>query len=73
MPNGSVPSNCSWAPPSVHYTVEYVRGPNMLGLIVFSITLAVVLSRLGQEGRRVLQFLDILNLAVMKMVGIVMW
>lgn len=73
MPNGSVPSNCSWAPAPVHYTVEYVRGPNMLGLIVFSITLAVVLSRLGQEGRRVLQFLDILNLAVMKMVGIVMW
>lgn len=73
MPNASIPSNCSETQPALHYTIEYVRGPNMLGLIVFSITFAIVLSRLGEEGRRVLQFLGILNLAVMKMVDIVMW
>ena len=73
MPNTSAPSNCTAAPPTVHYTLEYVHGPNMLGLIVFSIAFAIVLSRLGREGQRVLEFMSILNLAMMKMVDIVMW
>lgn len=65
-------SNDSMATPP-RYTVEYTRGPNMLGLIVFSVTFAIVLSRMGEDGRRVLRFLDILNVAVMKMVDIAMW
>ena len=70
----ATPTNGSVTTPTVyHYSVEYGPGPNMLGLIVFSITFGIVLSRLGEDGRRVLRFLDILNMAVMKMVDIAMW
>lgn len=60
------------------YDRRYVRlhprsGMNILGIIIFTIAFGIALSRLGEEGRAVIQAVDVLNRAIMKLVYLVMW
>ena len=65
---------CENATTSVrHVSVGTREGMNILGIIVFSIAFAVVLSRMGEEGRRVVGVISTLNEAIMKLVSLVMW
>ena len=48
-------------------------GMNILGIITFTIAFAMVLSYLGEDGRRIVHTISILNDAIMKLVIIVMW
>ncbi len=46
---------------------------NVLGIIVFTIAFAVVLSSMGPSGRGIVAGVGVLNEAIMKLVTIVMW
>ena len=46
---------------------------NVLGLVVFSVALGVVTSRLGEAGKPLLHFFSALADAVMVMVTLVIW
>ena len=46
---------------------------NVLGIIVFSVLFAVVLSRMGTEGQRIVGVISTLNEVIMKLVTLVMW
>ncbi|CAH1781859.1 unnamed protein product [Owenia fusiformis] len=48
-------------------------GMNILGVLVFTIALGVVLSRLGERAKIIVLFFDGLNEAVMKLVYLVIW
>ena len=48
-------------------------GMNILGIITFTIAFAMVLSYLGEDGRKIVRVISILNDAIMKLVVIVMW
>lgn len=48
-------------------------GMNILGVIVFTIAFAVVLSSLGEEAQKFIKVIGVLNNAIMKLVTIVMW
>ena len=46
---------------------------NVLGIIIFSVSFAVVLSRMGTEGQRIVGVISTLNEVIMKLVTLVMW
>ncbi|XP_078379251.1 excitatory amino acid transporter 3-like isoform X2 [Oculina patagonica] len=48
-------------------------GMNIVGLIVFSILFGIVLGRLREKGRPLVEFFTALNDAIMMMVGYMMW
>jgi len=48
-------------------------GSNILGLVVFSVLLGVVLSRMGEEGAPLVRLFRSLNGAVMRIVSLFMW
>lgn len=47
-------------------------GMNILGIIVFTVAFAIVLSR-QPGGRQVVEAIGVLNEAIMKLVSLVMW
>ncbi|CAH1772538.1 unnamed protein product [Owenia fusiformis] len=49
------------------------EGMNILGILVFTIALGIVLSKLGERGRTIVQFFDGLNEATMILVNMVIW
>lgn len=53
--------------------IEYGDGINVLGLIGFCVGFAVYLSKMGERGRVMVQFFDILNEIIMKMIVLIMW
>lgn len=48
-------------------------GMNIIGLIVFSIVLGIVLARLRERGRPLVEFFSTLNEAIMIIVLFEMW
>uniref|UniRef100_A0AAF5DQ33 Amino acid transporter n=2 Tax=Strongyloides stercoralis TaxID=6248 RepID=A0AAF5DQ33_STRER len=54
-------------------TVEYTSGMNVLGVIVFCIGFGIVVSRLGEEGRIMVQFFSTLDKVIMQLVLYIMW
>jgi Na+/H+-dicarboxylate symporter len=54
------------------FSVESSMSPNILGIIVFSSVLAVILSSMGPEGRRIIQVISVLNEAILKLVRLIM-
>lgn len=48
-------------------------GMNILGLSLFSIVLGIVLGRLREKGKPLVDFFSALNQAVMVIVSFVMW
>ena len=55
------------------FEVRQEDGMNVLGLVVFSVALGVVTSRLGEAGKPLLHFFSALADAVMVMVTLVIW
>jgi len=47
--------------------------PNFLGIIVFSISIGIVLGKMGEKAKTFVEFTSILNEVVMKLVILVMW
>lgn len=50
----------------------YSDGINVLGLIVFCVAFGLVIGKMGEKGRILLEFFDALNEATMKLVQIIM-
>ena len=48
-------------------------GMNILGIIVFSITFSIFLSRMGERGRGIVEAIATLNEVIMSIVRLVMW
>ena len=51
----------------------YSDGVNVLGLIVFCVAFGLVIGKMGDRGRILLEFFDALNEATMKLVQLIMW
>uniref|UniRef100_A0A3P8T8M5 Amino acid transporter n=1 Tax=Amphiprion percula TaxID=161767 RepID=A0A3P8T8M5_AMPPE len=51
---------------------SYSDGINVLGLIVFCVAFGLVIGKMGEKGRILLEFFDALNEATMKLVQIIM-
>ncbi|KAG7251914.1 hypothetical protein CRUP_011829, partial [Coryphaenoides rupestris] len=54
-------------------TGSYSEGINVLGLIVFCAVFGLVIGKMGDRGRILLDFFDALNEATMRLVQIIMW
>nr|XP_029136778.1 excitatory amino acid transporter 2-like isoform X1 [Labrus bergylta] len=54
-------------------TLEYKWGMNVLGLIGFFITFGICMGRMGERGRVMCDFFNILNEIIMTMVSMIMW
>ncbi|KAJ3600925.1 hypothetical protein NHX12_031898 [Muraenolepis orangiensis] len=53
--------------------LEYKWGMNVLGLIGFFITFGVCMGRMGERGRVMSDFFNVLNEIIMTMVSMIMW
>ncbi|XP_076027049.1 solute carrier family 1 member 9 [Genypterus blacodes] len=53
--------------------LEYKWGMNVLGLIGFFITFGICMSRMGERGKVMCEFFNILNEIIMTMVSLIMW
>ncbi|XP_031174954.1 solute carrier family 1 member 9 [Sander lucioperca] len=53
--------------------LEYKWGMNVLGLIGFFITFGICMSRMGERGKIMCDFFNILNEIIMTMVSMIMW
>ncbi len=51
----------------------YTDGVNILGIIVFCVAFGLVIGKMGEKGRILLEFFDALNEATMRLVQIIMW
>lgn len=51
----------------------YSDGINVLGLIVFCLVFGLVIGKMGERGRILVEFFDALNEATMKIVQVIMW
>lgn len=51
----------------------YSEGINVLGLIVFCVMFGLVIGKMGERGRILLELFDALNEATMRLVQIIMW
>jgi len=75
----SYPFNVTLPNDTVVTTIEsdpqgsMAAGSNILGLVVFSVLLGVVLSRMGEEGAPLVRLFRCLNGAVMRIVSLFMW
>ncbi|XP_012697259.1 excitatory amino acid transporter 3 [Clupea harengus] len=58
----------------IDYKIEggYTNGINVLGLIVFCVVFGLVIGKMGERGRILLEFFDALNEATMRLVQIIM-
>uniref|UniRef100_A0A3B3ZQP6 Amino acid transporter n=1 Tax=Periophthalmus magnuspinnatus TaxID=409849 RepID=A0A3B3ZQP6_9GOBI len=52
---------------------SYSDGINVLGLIVFCVAFGLVIGKMGEKGRILLEFFDALNEATMKLVQLIMY
>ncbi|XP_011476097.1 excitatory amino acid transporter 2 isoform X1 [Oryzias latipes] len=68
-----VPSNQSEAVSVVKKKLEYKWGMNVLGLIGFFITFGICMGRMGERGKIMCDFFNILNEIIMTMVSMIMW
>ncbi|XP_057673413.1 solute carrier family 1 member 9 isoform X1 [Corythoichthys intestinalis] len=53
--------------------LEYKWGMNVLGLIGFFITFGICMGRMGERGKVMCEFFNILNEIIMTMVSMIMW
>ncbi|XP_069565179.1 solute carrier family 1 member 9 [Brachyistius frenatus] len=53
--------------------LEYKWGMNVLGLIGFFITFGICMGRMGERGRVMCEFFNVLNEIIMTMVSMIMW
>ncbi|KAI5938078.1 Excitatory amino acid transporter 5 [Manis javanica] len=62
-------------PPEVVYKSEpgTTDGMNVLGIVIFSATMGIMLGRMGDSGRPLVNFCQCLNESIMKIVGVAVW
>lgn len=66
--------DCRNATKEVHTTSLGTRdGMNVLGIVTFSIVFAIFLSRLGEQGRKVVEAIAAVNEVIMLLVRFIMW
>lgn len=66
--------DCHNATKEIHTVSVGTRdGMNVLGIIVFSIVFAIFLSRLGEQGRKVVEAIAAVNEVIMLLVRFIMW
>ncbi|VDM52482.1 unnamed protein product [Angiostrongylus costaricensis] len=53
--------------------IKYTDGMNVLGLIIFCITMGIVISRVGDPARPLVDFFMALDVVITRMVFIIMW
>uniref|UniRef100_A0A8P4KHA3 Amino acid transporter n=1 Tax=Dicentrarchus labrax TaxID=13489 RepID=A0A8P4KHA3_DICLA len=72
--NESPPCFVSWQNITKDYKIigTYSDGINVLGLIVFCVAFGLVIGKMGEKGRILLEFFDALNEATMRLVQIIM-
>uniref|UniRef100_A0AAX7V534 Amino acid transporter n=1 Tax=Astatotilapia calliptera TaxID=8154 RepID=A0AAX7V534_ASTCA len=70
-----VPTNRTRAPPqfTVKRSLQFKSGMNVLGLIGFFVAFGVIMGKMGEKAKLMLEFFNILNEIVMKLVGAIMW
>lgn len=54
-------------------SVTKASGMNILGIVVFSLFLGGVLSKMGEDGAPLVKFFECLHVATMKLVTLVIW
>ena len=55
------------------FSVGSRDGINILGIIVFTIAFAIVLSSMGPNGLTIVKGVGVLNEVIMKLVAVIMW
>uniref|UniRef100_A0A669F5T8 Amino acid transporter n=1 Tax=Oreochromis niloticus TaxID=8128 RepID=A0A669F5T8_ORENI len=70
-----VPTNRTRAPPqfTVKRSLQFKSGMNVLGLIGFFVAFGVIMGKMGEKAKLMLEFFNVLNEIVMKLVGAIMW
>ncbi|XP_031145954.1 excitatory amino acid transporter 2a isoform X1 [Sander lucioperca] len=70
-----VPTNRTKAPPqfTVKRSLQFKGGMNVLGLIGFFVAFGVIMGKMGEKAKLMLEFFNVLNEIVMRLVGAIMW
>uniref|UniRef100_A0A669D7M9 Amino acid transporter n=1 Tax=Oreochromis niloticus TaxID=8128 RepID=A0A669D7M9_ORENI len=70
-----LPTNRTRAPPqfTVKRSLQFKSGMNVLGLIGFFVAFGVIMGKMGEKAKLMLEFFNVLNEIVMKLVGAIMW
>ncbi|XP_037346311.2 excitatory amino acid transporter 2 [Pungitius pungitius] len=70
-----VPTNRTKAPPqfTVKRSLQFKGGMNVLGLIGFFVAFGVIMGKMGERAKPMLEFFNVLNEIVMRLVGAIMW
>uniref|UniRef100_A0A3B4EW09 Amino acid transporter n=1 Tax=Pundamilia nyererei TaxID=303518 RepID=A0A3B4EW09_9CICH len=63
------------APPqfTVKRSLQFKSGMNVLGLIGFFVAFGVIMGKMGEKAKLMLEFFNVLNEIVMRLVGAIMW
>ncbi|XP_067351732.1 excitatory amino acid transporter 2a isoform X1 [Channa argus] len=70
-----VPTNRTKAHPqfTVKRSLQFKSGMNVLGLIGFFVAFGVIMGKMGEKAKLMLEFFNCLNEIVMRLVGAIMW
>uniref|UniRef100_A0A3B4YYS4 Amino acid transporter n=1 Tax=Stegastes partitus TaxID=144197 RepID=A0A3B4YYS4_9TELE len=70
-----VPTNRTKAPPqfTVKRSLQFKSGMNVLGLIGFFVAFGVIMGKMGEKAKLMLEFFNVLNEIIMKLVSAIMW
>ncbi|XP_064617190.1 excitatory amino acid transporter 3-like [Liolophura sinensis] len=66
-------TNKTAAPQEFEPKLVTVDGINIMGLVVFSIFFGIIIGRMGEKGRPLVELFDSLNIATMKLISLVIW
>ncbi|KAM6979497.1 excitatory amino acid transporter 2-like [Aplochiton taeniatus] len=70
-----VPTNRTKAPPqfTIKKSLQFKSGMNVLGLIGFFVAFGICMGKMGEKAKLMLEFFNVLNEIVMRLVGMIMW
>ncbi|TNM90780.1 hypothetical protein fugu_003069 [Takifugu bimaculatus] len=70
-----VPTNRTKGPPqfTVKRSLQFKGGMNVLGLIGFFVAFGVIMGKMGEKAKLMLDFFNVLNDIVMRLVSAIMW
>ncbi|KAL1007653.1 hypothetical protein UPYG_G00089570 [Umbra pygmaea] len=70
-----IPTNKTRAPPkfTIKKGLQYKSGMNVLGLIGFFVAFGIIMGKMGEKAKLMLEFFNVLNEIVMRIVGMIMW
>ncbi|XP_049573261.1 excitatory amino acid transporter 2-like [Syngnathus scovelli] len=70
-----VPTNRTKAPPqfTIKRSLQFKGGMNVLGLIGFFVAFGVIMGKMGEKAKLMLEFFNVLNEIIMRIVSAIMW